>query len=147
MNKRIAVALFVMVACAQTGLCDWHHHHGHSSVEAPDPAFDAFMWTSILIVAASATILLLAGPVLVIRNRRIRDLFWMVPCTNALLYLLSITLRPYPGGFVARFQPIGFALEVTAFSLRWRWRSESLFIVSFIVETLIARKEGLHAQS
>ncbi len=45
------------------------------------------------------------------------------------------------------YLPIGFALEVTAFSLRWRRRKESLFIVSFIVEKLIAKKEESHAQS
>jgi hypothetical protein len=101
--KKLALAFLVMGGSAQTGLCDWHHH-SHSSGGTPDAAFDAFVWTSFLILAASAAILLFAGPFMVIRLRRGRDFFWAVPFGNTGLYILSITLRPYPGGFWARFQ-------------------------------------------
>lgn len=129
MNKFTA-AMFALLVSTQTGFCDWHHH-GHDSSRAPDPAFeallrtpfgapdpafDAFMSTCILILGASVAILLFAGPVFVIFLRRIRDLFWVVPLANTALYVLSISLQAYPGGFAARFQPPGLRntiLEVT----------------------------------
>ncbi len=107
MMKKLTVAVLALAASAQTGLCDWHHYHEHGSSGTPDPVTDAFVWTAVLIMASSVAILFLAGPVLVIRTRRIRDFFWVVPLANAALYLLSISLRPYPGGFAARFQPPG----------------------------------------
>jgi hypothetical protein len=104
--KKLTIAFLMLVFSAQTGLCDWHHH-GHSSGGAPDPALDAFVVTSVLILAASAVILLFAGPVLLIRTRRNSNLFWTVSLVNAGLYILSIILRPYPGGFFARFHSPG----------------------------------------
>lgn len=104
--KKLAIAFLVLVVSVQTGLCDWHHH-GHGSSGAPDPNLDAFVWTSVLILAASTSILLFAGPIILIRTRRIRDLFWTVPLVNTGLYILSISLRSYPGGFLGRFQSPG----------------------------------------
>jgi hypothetical protein len=104
--KKLTIAFLLLVVSAQTALCDWHHH-GHSSGGAPDPALDAFVMTVVHILAASVAILLLAGPVIVIRVRRNSNLFWTVSLVNAGLYILSISLRPYPGGFFARFHSPG----------------------------------------
>jgi hypothetical protein len=127
--KKIALAFLALVVSAQTGLCDWHHH-GHSSGGAPDPNFDAFVWTSILILAASTAILLFAGPLIVIRTRRIRDLFWAVPLVNTGLYILSISLRSYPGGFLARFQPPGLPNTILEIVL--------LLVASLLVALILA---------
>ena len=110
--KKLTAAFLAMAASAQTGLCDWHHSYEHGTSGSSDPAIEAFMWTSILIVASSVAILLFAGPVLIIRTRRIRDVFWVVPLANTALYILSISLRPYPGGFAAKFQPPGLTNTV-----------------------------------
>ena len=68
---------------------------------------DAFVVTVLLILVSAVVVLLFCCPFLVIRVRRIRDLFWVIPSANLALYLLSIALRPYPGGFIARVQPPG----------------------------------------
>src|SRR5512146_3267860 len=106
MTKRLIFILFSLALSVETALCDWHHH-GHGSTGMPDPTFDAFMLTCILVLVASVAILILGWPLLVPRVRRIRDLFWVVPLVNTVFYLLSISLRPYPGGFTARFRPPG----------------------------------------
>jgi hypothetical protein len=139
MMKTLTIALLFLAVSAQTGLCDWHHHYGYGSGGAPDPNFDAFMWTSILILAASAAILLLVGPVIVIRTRRIRDLFWVVPLVNTVLYILSISLRSYPGGFVARFQPPGLAntiLEILLLLVSSLFVALILAIIQWITRTV-----------
>jgi len=128
--KKLTATVFTLLASAQTGLCDWHNHHSHSDGGTPNPAFDSFMWTSILIVAASIAILFFVGPVLLIRNRRIRDLFWMVPLANMGLYILSISVRQYPGGFTARFHPPGVTNTVLEFAL--------LLLSSFLVALVLA---------
>jgi len=111
MTRRMTSALLAMVLLAQTALCDWHHH-GHGSGSGHDPGFEASMWTCVIILVASLAILFLAGPILVIRTRRIRDILWLVPLINVAFYVLSISLRPYPGGFAARCEPAGFANTV-----------------------------------
>lgn len=116
MFKRLTFPLLGLVLSANTALCDWHHH-GHGSSGASDPSVDAFMWTCVLVLAATMVILFVAGPILVIRLRRIRDLFWVVPLVNTVLYLLSMCLRPYPGGLAARFQPPGLVNTILEIAL------------------------------
>lgn len=107
MKHRGLLWVLGLLAVSQTALCDWHHHYGHSSGGTPDPSFDAFVVTAVLILASSLAILLLGGPLVVMRSRTIREVFWRVPLANFLFYVLSITLRTYPGGFSARFQAPG----------------------------------------
>jgi len=109
--------------------CDWGHH-GSGGGGAPDPVFDAFFWTSALILAASIAILILAGPFLIPRTRRIRDLFWKVPLINLPFYLVSILFRPYPGGFAARFQSPGLGYMIAEIII--------LLIASSIVALIFA---------
>lgn len=103
---KLAIAFLMLMFSAQTGLCDLLNY-GHVRSGIPDPTLDDFVFTSILILAASAAILLFVGPVILIRMRRIRDLFWTVPLVNTVLYILSISLMSYPGGFLAKFQSPG----------------------------------------
>ncbi len=108
MIKRLTTLLLLLLASAQPARADWDDHwHHHGGGGPPDPNVDAFVSGVLLIFAASAGILLFLGPVLIIRVRRIRNTFWLVPLANLLFYLLSITLRGYPGGFAARFRPPG----------------------------------------
>jgi hypothetical protein len=108
MTKRLAILLLVLMVASQTAWGDWHFHHGrHGSSPPGDPDVEAFLDTVSLIIAASIAILFLGGPVLIIWTRRARDAFWLVPSVNLLLYVLSIRLRSYPGGFTARFRPPG----------------------------------------
>jgi hypothetical protein len=105
-----ALALF-----AQTAYGDWGHHGGHGSGAPVDPAFEAFAETVLVIAAASAALLVLGGPIWILRARRIRDILWGVPLANLVLVLLSILIRPHPGGFPARFRPPG--LKYTAIEI------------------------------
>jgi ABC-type glycerol-3-phosphate transport system permease component len=90
----------------QCGLHDLFEHHG-SHASAPDPQVDAFVVTVLIIFVSAVVVLLFCCPFLAIRVRRIRDLFWVIPSVNLALYLLSIALRAYPGGFIARFRAPG----------------------------------------
>ena len=128
MTKRITIALFPLLLFAQSAWCDWDH--SSSSSGPPDPGFDAFMVTTLIIIAASLAILLFAGPILVTRTRRIRDLFWIVPLVNIVLYIVSISLQNYPGGFAARYQPPGLENTVLEIIL--------LLLSSLIVAGVIA---------
>lgn len=86
------------------GLHDlFEHHGGHAS--AADPQLVAFFVSLLIIFASTLFILLFCCPILLIRIRRIRDLFWMIPSINLGLYFLSISLRTYLGGFLSRFVP------------------------------------------
>lgn len=87
--------------------CGLHHFVGHhgGNASAPDPQVDAFVTTVLIIALSSVAVLLFCCPFLAIRIRRIRDLFWVVPSANLVLYILSIALREYPGGLFARFRP------------------------------------------
>jgi hypothetical protein len=97
--------LCLLSQCApRCGLHDLVGHHG-GNVSAPDPEMQAFVVTVLLIFVSAVVVLLFCCPFLAIRIRRIRDLFWVIPSVNLALYLLSISLRAYPGGFIARFQP------------------------------------------
>ncbi|NLE59966.1 MAG: hypothetical protein GX616_16560 [Planctomycetes bacterium] len=108
MIKRLTASFLLAMTSAQPAWADWDDHwHHHSGGGPGDPNVDAFVSGVLLIVSASAAILFFLGPVLIIRARRIRDTLWIVPLVNLLLYLLSITLRRYPGGFAARFRPPG----------------------------------------
>jgi uncharacterized membrane protein len=136
--KKLAITFLLLVFSAQTGLCDWHHH-GHSSGGAPDPNFEAFVVTSVLILAASAVILLFAGPVLLIRTRRNSNLFWTVSLVNAGLYILSIILRPYPGGFFARFHSPGLLntiLEIVLLLVSSLLVALILAIIQWVIRTV-----------
>jgi hypothetical protein len=127
--KKLAITFLLLVFTAQTGLCDLHHY-GHARSGDPDPALDAFLMTSVLILAASAAILLIAGPVLLIRMQRIRDLFWTVPLVNTIFYILSISLMTYPGGFLAKFQSLGLPNTILEIVL--------LLVSSLIVALILA---------
>ncbi len=114
MIKRLTPLLLLPMLMAQTAWADWHHHVGHHGGGDPDdPMVDAFALGVLLIFGGSAAILFLGGPVLIILSRKIRHTLWIVPLVNLLLYLLSITLRGYPGGFTARFRPPGLWYTIT----------------------------------
>src|SRR4051794_14647394 len=112
MIKRWTASVVFLALSARTAFADWHHHHGGGSDLSADPHFDAFMLTNLLVMAASLVLLLFGGPGLIIWGRRIRDTLWLVPSANLLLYVLSISLRPYPGGFAARFQSPGLPYTI-----------------------------------
>lgn len=106
MKKNVRYTFLSTVLSADIALADWHHHSSGSS-GAPDPHLESFFATSLIVLGVSLAILFIGGPILVTRTRRIRDLFWVIPLFNMVFYLLSIGLRPYPGGFAARFQSPG----------------------------------------
>lgn len=131
--KPLVLFLLCLALTTQTAWCDWDHfsHHGGGSPDVPvDPVFDAFMMTAVLVIAASVGLLLFGGPVLIIFTRRIRDTLWIIPAANLLLYLVSIFVRPYPGGLIERFRPPGLYYTLTEIAL--------LLILSFIVAVIIA---------
>ena len=90
-------------------LCDWHRHGGGFSGPGgmPDPHIDAFAVGVIVAILSSVGLMVLCCPFLVVRVRRIRDIFWIVPAINLGLYFASAAVRVYPGGFLARFRPPG----------------------------------------
>lgn len=134
MSKYLQYAFFSLVLSADTALGDWHHHSSGSG-GAPDPHFEAFMATSLIVLGVSLAILFIGGPILVTRTRRIRDLFWVIPLFNIAFYLLSIGLRPYPGGFAARFQSPG--MEHTLLEIAF------LLIASLAVALVLAAVQWL----
>lgn len=134
MNRYLQYAFLSMILSADQALADWHHHSSGSS-GVPDPHFDAFMTTSLIVLGVSLAILFIGGPILIPRTRRIRDLFWVIPLINIAFYLLSIALRPYPGGFTARFQSPG--LEHTLFEIAF------LLIASLAVALILAAFQWL----
>ena len=111
------------------GLNDLVGHHG-ADASAPDPHVQAFAITVLLVVLSTVFILLFCCPFLIIRVRRIRDLFWIIPSLNLALYLLSIAVRSYPGGFSARFQPPGLWFTLVEVFL--------VLVLSLVVATLNA---------
>lgn len=106
---RLAGVLLLLAYAAPTTWGDWHDlvGHGHHGGGPSDPHADAFITSAVLIVAASATILLFVGPALIVWARRIRSTFAVVPLANALIYLGHVAARPYPGGRGARFRSPG----------------------------------------
>jgi hypothetical protein len=123
--------LLLLVLWTPPAWCDLHHHLGSGHPDAPpDPLVDAFVWGSLLIVAASLALLVIGGPLLFLWTRRIRDLFWAVPLANLLLYLLSIALRSHPGGRGARFHPPGLWYTIAEVVL--------LVLSSLVVASILA---------
>jgi len=57
-------------------------------------------------------------------------MLWSIPAMNLLLYLISIYLRSYPGGFAARFEPPGLAYTIGEIVL--------LLVLSLIVMLILA---------
>ncbi len=112
------------------GLHDFFEHHGSHTASSGDPQFDAFMVTLLIIVLCAVGVLFFCCPFLVVRVRRIRDLFWVIPSLNLALYLLSITLRTYPGGFRGHFQPPGLWFTILEILL--------LLLLSLMVASLSA---------
>lgn len=145
MIKKMRFVLLTLSLVAQTALCDWHHH-SHGSGGAPDPGFESSLWTCVIILVASFAILILAGPILVLRARRIRDILWSVPLLNTVFYLLSIGLRPYPGGFRARCQPAGFANTVLEVGLLLASSLIIVLILLLVRWILRARRERAKAR-
>jgi hypothetical protein len=114
----------------QTAWCDWGHHHSRSSDIPADPHLDAFIATVFMAIIANAALLLFAGPISIIFSRRIRGMFWSIPAINLLMYLISIYLRSYPGGFAARFEPPGLAYTIGEIVI--------LLVLSLIVILILA---------
>ena len=138
MIKRLATIVLCLAITTQIAWCDWDHHFyhgGHDSDLSSDPNFVAFVWTMVLAIVASAVLLFLAGPFLIIFTRRTRDILWIVPLANLLLYLLSISLRSYPGGFAARFRPPGLIYTLVEIVL--------LLVMSFIIALILAAIQWL----
>ncbi len=138
--RRIAATLLVCLALTPaTAWCDWHdhlHHHGSRGSSSSDPCLDAFVTTVFLTIVASGAILVLGGPVLVMWTRRTRDILWIVPLANLLMYLLSIYLRAYPGGFAARFRSPGLWYTVSEIIL--------LGVLSLLVAVILAAIQWLY---
>lgn len=132
MIKRLALLVLLVGMLPQYAVADWDwdEHRGRDSDFPADPNFDAFMWTVIPGIGVTALLLLFSGPIIVIWGRRIRDTFWIVPLANFLLYVLSITLRSYPGGFAARFRVPGLAYTITEILL--------LLVISLCAAVIIA---------
>lgn len=135
MLRRFATLVFVLAISAQSAFGDWHHGHGSSLGSSPDPNFDAFLLTSLLVIAASGAILFLAGPLLILWGRRIRDTLWIVPLANLVLYVLSISVQPYPGGFAARFERPGLLYTIAEMIL--------LLAGSLVVTLILAATQWL----
>ncbi len=102
----VIIAGLMLAFSSQQALADWHHHSGSSGVP-PDPHMEACVVTVAVSLASTLVILFLGGPLLIIWGRRILHTLWLLPLANLLLYLVSISLQPYPGGFGARFETPG----------------------------------------
>ncbi|OQX22892.1 MAG: hypothetical protein BWK80_28800 [Desulfobacteraceae bacterium IS3] len=130
MIRRFTIFFLLLAGSIQTAWCDWGHHRSRSSDIPADPHLDAFIATVFIAIIANAVLLLFAGPIMVIFSRRIRDMLWSIPAMNLLLYLISIYLRSYPGGFAARFEPPGLAYTIGEIVL--------LLVLSLIVILILA---------
>lgn len=134
MTKRWAVGLMVLLSQLPALWADhWHHHGG--VLEAPDPHLDAFLWGAVLISAASCAITLLGGPVLILRLCGVRRLLGLVLVANLVLYGVSISLRSYPGGFLARFRSPGFGYTLLELLL--------VLLASLVVAIILAAGQWL----
>jgi len=144
MKVMLCLLTLLMPCC---GLGDLFEHHSSPS-SIPDPEVEAFAVTAMLIVLSALVVLLFCCPFLVVKVRRIRDLFWIIPSANLGLYLLSIALRAYPGGFMARIRPPGLwftlleVLLVLMLSLVVATLSAG---VMWVLGTIRRRKAGLVA--
>jgi len=90
-------------------LADWHHHssHGGASSEPPDPHIAAFVVGLFFIAAEGLFLAPTCGLGVVLLTRRIRHLFWAVPLTNLVSYVLFCLCYTYPNGRLARLHMPG----------------------------------------
>ncbi len=109
--KRSIAAAFLLTIGALRAFADWHHHSSHPS-GPPDPHLEAFLWTALIVLASSLAVLFLGGSLLIVWGRRPLNTLWIVPLVNLLLYVLSVLLRPYPGGLGARLAVPGIFFTI-----------------------------------
>ena len=111
----MAIILALIAFCSWLlPLCDWHHSHCGGS--SPDPETEAIVAVVLATVAVllASTLLLgcVGGPLVLLWTRKVRHLFWAIPVVNALVYLIALYVRPFPGGFAAQFRMPGLAYTI-----------------------------------
>jgi hypothetical protein len=123
----VATVLVLAVVAATPALADLHHSH-HS--DPTDPVTRA-LYLDIGIAALCLLASLLWGfRLVIVKTRRIRDLFWAVPLVNLALFAVSIAGQPYPGGRAERFTGIGLAITV--------YEAFAILTASLLVASILA---------
>ncbi|MBN8217649.1 MAG: hypothetical protein J0L75_13485 [Spirochaetes bacterium] len=130
MNRSILARTFSLALLVAPLWSAPFHHRGATDPATPDPQLDAFMMGAALILVTGSFLLFVGGPLLILLTRRVRYTLLLVPALNFFFYALSISLRPYPGGFFERFIPPGL----------WFTMGEAflLLLSTFLVTLLLA---------